>query len=142
MASVCVDASLVLMLLLPDENNERVDALWSEWQREHTDLVAPPLLYAEVPSVIRAAVYFDRITSEEGNSAFETFCDMLIRVNARPDLHIIAWELALRHSRPRVYDAFYLAAAQTEGCDLWTGDRRLSNAVSLPWVRWIGGSER
>lgn len=61
MASVCVDASLVLMPLLPDKNNERVDALWSKWQPEHADLIAPPLLYAKAPSVIRAAVYFDRI---------------------------------------------------------------------------------
>lgn len=140
MATVCVDASLVLMLLLPDEHNERVDALWSGWQRTHTDLVAPPLLYAEVTSVIRAATYFDRITSEQGNTAFETFCDMPVGVSHRPDLHIISWELAREHNRPRVYDTFYLAVAQAEGCDLWTGDRRLSNAVSLPWVKWIGNS--
>lgn len=142
MPSVCVDASLVLTLLLPDEYSDRVDALWSGWQREYTTLMAPPLLYVEVTSVIRSAVYFGRIKSEQGDLAFETFCDMSIVVSARPDLHLISWELARKHNRPRVYDAFYLAVAQTEGCDLWTGDRRLSNAVSLPWVRWIGGSER
>ncbi len=36
----------------------------------------------------------------------------------------------------------YLAVAATLGCDLWTGDRRLVNAVNAPWVRWVGETGR
>jgi predicted nucleic acid-binding protein len=38
------------------------------------------------------------------------------------------------------YDSAYLALAEQEGCDLWTGDLSLYRAVSkkLRWVRWIG----
>jgi hypothetical protein len=35
------------------------------------------------------------------------------------------------------YDSFYLGLAERLGCELWTADRRLRNAVDLPWVRGI-----
>jgi predicted nucleic acid-binding protein len=67
------------------------------------------------------------------------------------DWHISIWddvrsiqgsalEFATRFNRPKAYDAQYLALADLLGCELWTADRRLVNAVGgkLPWVRWIG----
>lgn len=137
MPPVCVDASLVLMLLLEEEGSERAEALWARWQAEGATPLGPPLLFAEVPSVLRGAVFFGRLSPAEGDEAFETFCAMGIAVSRRPDLHRLAWELAKQHRRPRVYDSLYLAAAQAEGCELWTGDRRLVNAVRLPWVRLV-----
>ncbi|MCI0440964.1 MAG: type II toxin-antitoxin system VapC family toxin [Chloroflexi bacterium] len=130
---------MVVKFLLPDEYSEQFASLWTRWKEDDITVIGPPLLYAEVPSVIREAVFFHRITPEEGEQAFAVFLDMGIVISSRRDLHLLAWELAKRHNRPRTYDSFYLAAAQAEGCELWTGDRRLFNAVRLPWVRWIGG---
>ena len=138
MARVCVDANVVVTRLIPDEHNEQVEALWSQWLQEQDDLFGPPLLYDEVPSVLRQAVFSGRVTPEEGDLAFDTFCDMDIALSTTGDLHIAAWRLAKLHRLPTVYDAIYLAAAQAEDCELWTLDRRLFNAVSLPWVRWAG----
>ena len=41
---------------------------------------------------------------------------------------------------PRLYDAFYVALADIEGCELWTADRRLTNLVQprFPQVHWLG----
>ena len=138
MLQVCVDASLVVARLLSDEQSQHVEALWTRWQREQIVPFGPPLLYAEVPSILRHAVFLGRLTSEVGDSAFETFCDMGIAISTRVDLHLLARDLAEAHNRPRACDTMYLAGAQAEGCDLWTGDRRLVNAVDLPWVRWLG----
>ena len=138
MPQVCVDASLVVARLLSDEQSQHIEALWTRWQREQIVPFGPPLLYAEVPSVLRHAVFLRRLTSEQGELAFGIFCDMGIAISERTDLHRAAWELAKVHHQPRVYDCIYLAAAQAEGCDLWTGDRRLVNAVGLPWVKWLG----
>lgn len=138
MPQVCVDASLVVSGLMPEEQSQHVEALWTRWQRDQIFPFGPPLLYAEVTSVLRQAVFLGRLTPEQGELAFGIFCDLGIAISTRTDLHLLAWELAKAHNRPRAYDCMYLAAAQAEGCDLWTGDRRLVNAVNLPWVRWLG----
>ena len=135
---VCVDASLVLMLLLSDENQAQANDLFSRWATENVVRVCPPLLYAEVPSTLRRAVHFSRISPEEGERAFQAFCDFDITVSTRPDLHILAWQLAKEHGQTRIYDSMYLAVARSEGCDFWTGDLRLANSVNVPWVKWVG----
>jgi predicted nucleic acid-binding protein len=52
--------------------------------------------------------------------------------------------LAKKFDRPAAYDSHYLALAEMLGCELWTGDRRLYNAVKdeLPWVKWLGDYRR
>ena len=47
-----------------------------------------------------------------------------------------AWKLVRRFNRPTVYDAFYLALAQEEGCPFWTGDKRLYYTVKRQ-LKWI-----
>lgn len=51
-----------------------------------------------------------------------------------------AYDLAEQLNRPAAYDAQYLALAERLGCDFWTADEKLFNAVgaSLTWVRWLG----
>ncbi len=138
MPPVCVDASLVLNLLLPDEADHRLADLWSEWMESQITPFGPPLIHAEVPSALRRSVYSGRISADAGDSAFQDFGQMGIRISGRTDLHIMAWDIAKTYNQSRIYDAMYLAAAQAEGCELWTMDRRLVNAVNLPWVRWAG----
>ena len=56
------------------------------------------------------------------------------------DLHVRAWELATKLNRPTAYDAHYLALAEELGCEFWTADTRLHNAVkdTLSWVHGLG----
>ena len=137
--TVCVDASLVVTLLLPDEQTAAVEYLFSEWAHESTRLISPPLLYAEAPSAILRAQFEGRIDAEDAERAFGDFCDLGIAVVSTNDLHVRAWELAKEHGQRRIYDSMYLALAQAEGCELWTADLRLANSVARPWVKWVGG---
>ncbi|MEK9149104.1 MAG: type II toxin-antitoxin system VapC family toxin, partial [Candidatus Desantisbacteria bacterium] len=52
-------------------------------------------------------------------------------------------EIALEHGLT-AYDAVYLALAEDEQCDLWTGDGAFYKAVkdSSPRVKWIGDYTR
>ena len=135
---VCVDASLALMLLLPHELTEQTETLWRQWFEDGTELVTPALFFAEVTSVLRESVYFGRILPDEGESAFNVFLKLGIRSVDPADLQSRAWELAKKYNRPRAYDAQYLAVATSLGCELWTGDRRLVNAIREPWLKWVG----
>ena len=136
--AVCVDASLVVRLYLPDERSAAVNTLFSRWIQDNVSLIGPPLLYAETPSILRQAVFLGLFDPELGQLAFEGLCNLDIAVVSTNDLHVRAWELAREHGQRRIYDSMYLAVAQAEGCDLWTGDARLANAVDLPWVKGVG----
>jgi predicted nucleic acid-binding protein len=135
---VCVDASLALMLLLPHELSPQAEALWRSWLQEGREIVTAPLFFAEVTSVLRESVYFGKVLPEEGETAFDTFLKLGAKGVDLADLQRRAWERAKEHNRPRAYDAQYLAVAASLGCELWTADRRLVNAVSVPWLKWVG----
>lgn len=138
--SVCVDANVVVMALIAGPLADRASALLAQWQRDDAELIAPMLFTYEVPSAIRRGVHLKQITPAEGEVAFHKFLQLPVRLLARREIVPIAWELAKRFGRPRIYDATYLAVAQISDCDFWTADEKLYNAVSgeLDWVRWLG----
>ena len=140
MKKVCVDASLALAWLLPAEENQVANALRREWDERGIELISPPLFHAEVTSVLRQQVYYKRLLLEEGEEAFSLYLDMDVRTVDHPRLQEVAWELAKRFHRPRTYDMQYLAVAELEGCELWTADRRLVNALRgrTSRVKWLG----
>jgi predicted nucleic acid-binding protein len=126
---VCVDAILVLHLILPDERDASTESLWQAWAAGGFEVVGPVLLYAEVTSVIRLRVVTGRLTPDEGEEVFAAFNALNIVRLDRDDLHLRAWELAKRYQTRRAYDLMYLALAQLADLELWTGDERLVNTV-------------
>lgn len=140
MIPVCVDSSVIVAWLLPEELSAKAFALKERWDEQGTQLIAPPLLKMEVPSVLRQAVYRGRLTLEEGDEALQAFMEMAIRIQEPGGLISQAWSLAKAVNAPRLYDMFYLALAEMAGCELWTTDRRLVNlaAPRSALVRWVG----
>lgn len=137
---VCVDASLALKLVLNEPDSLQARTLWASWVENSLEIVAPTILPYEVTSVIRNNVYRRILTSEEGVNAFHTIHAQSVRLLYPTGLHQRAWELAIQYNRPTTHDTHYLALAEMLGCELWTADERLYNAVKgkLVWVRWLG----
>ena len=140
MATVCVDASLVLAWLLPEELTAAAYAAKDMLERKGTELIAPSMLALEVPSVLRQSVHRGRVSAKYGDEAFASFQLMDIRVSHPRPLVERAWALGKTLNVGRLYDMYYLALAEIESCELWTADRRLANlAEQHPVaVRWIG----
>jgi len=138
---ICVDASVVLKLVLDEADSEQVHELWSGWLAEGATLIAPCHLAFEVTSVIRNHVFRRNISAAAGQMAFEAFLVQEIELRHPAGLEIRAWELAQRYERPTAYDASYLALAEDAGCELWTADVRLVKAVAgaLPWLKTLSG---
>jgi predicted nucleic acid-binding protein len=137
---ICLDASLVLSWLLPEDLSASAFKLRSVWDAAHEQLVAPPLLRLEVPSSLRLATYRGRVTNDESDEALAAFLDMEIRIVEPRRLLAETWELGETLNAPRLYDFFYVALARNQGCELWTADQRLVNFVAAhcPWVKWVG----
>jgi predicted nucleic acid-binding protein len=136
---LCVDASFVVDLVSPHAAaiRSQISTRWHLWQHDDARVVAPPMFFAEVTSVLRNHVYRQILTAAEGEQALQALLALEVETVSPPDLQQRAWNLARQYNLPRAYDAQYLAVARLLGCDLWTTDQRLANAVGAPWVRLV-----
>lgn len=140
MAKVCIDASLVILWLVPQKLSEQAEAQWVSWRNNKVDLIAPPFIMAEVTTALRKRVFYKQISRESGEKLFKNFFDLDFTIIYSDALYREAWELAKRFNLPKVYDMNYVALAKLEGCELWTGDHRLVNAVKseFEWAKYVG----
>lgn len=138
--AICVDASITLKLVLPEEDSHLARSLWQRWLEEDLTIIAPTLWTYEVTSVIRNQVHRRKIAATAEAEAIEAVHNLSVRTLAPAGLHRRAWELARQFDRPAAYDSHYLALAEMVGCPFWTADKRLRNGVveQLNWVHWLG----
>jgi predicted nucleic acid-binding protein len=139
--SLVVDASVAFRLIAPGPDQECVRGLWSQWQSAGVDLQAPVLWLYELASAFCKAVYHRGLTPPEAREALTIAQDLDVALIPPDDTQIaLALEWTVRLNRVAAYDSFYLALAESLGCELWTADQRLCNAVDLRWVRYVAGS--
>ena len=134
---VCVDASVLIHWLVPQQSDPRVYDLVDGWLEDGVELIGPALLFSEVISVLRMQVYKGTMESDDVERIVRLFLRLGIRRIEHLTLYQRAFELATRFGHPRAYDAHYLAAAEQEGCEFWTMDRPLYESVrrELPKVK-------
>lgn len=115
------DASLVVELAL-DRIGEDAHVALGE-----AELVAPPLLWSEVPSVLHEMAFRNEISETLGERALKRFLDGKLAISERrPEgLAAEAWQLAGEFGWAKTYDAEYLALAKLLRCRLLTLDMRL-----------------
>jgi len=137
---VCVDASLVLKLVLVEEDSLKAQHLWETWVGADVEIVAPPLFAFEGTAVICNKMQRGLVPLEEAELMFKAFHLLGVRLLYPHGLHQKAWDLVKEFNRPQAYDSHYLALAEMLGLELWTADGHLYQAVSdrLPWVKWLG----
>jgi predicted nucleic acid-binding protein len=133
---VVIDASIAIKAVLPNLLQAQCQALLVHLSSN--DLVSPGLWIYETTSALSKAVFLGDITVEEGRTALSQVNALGVQIAPTDSGQSFqAFEWTLRLKRAAAYDSFYLAMAESLNCDLWTADRRLKNAVSLPWVRWV-----
>jgi predicted nucleic acid-binding protein len=139
-STVCVDASVILKLVIREDGSDVARELWAHWLSEGTEVVAPRLLFYETTSALRNKVHRGLMSENDGTYGLERILKLQITLIQTPDLHTNAWQLAKRLNRPSAYDASYLAVAAARDCALWTADTRLYNAVKdgFPAIHLIG----
>ncbi len=135
-----LDACVALKWTLRDETEiAEADALLQDLLSGKIILLTPTLFDYEVTNTLKIAVMRARLTEADAITALQQYKNFNIQRYDFFPLQSLTFQLANQHKRS-VYDATYLALAQSQGIDLITGDKRLFNAVNLPlsWVKWIG----
>jgi predicted nucleic acid-binding protein len=138
---IVLDASVAAKLVLTDEPHaDKTLALMRDSLSRSEPVVAPALLPSEVTNILRQRMRRTQMPLQVARQLLADFLALHITLATPAGLYDRALELADQHNLSAAYDAHYLALAQLLGCELWTADQRLVNAVvaALPFVKWIG----
>lgn len=139
---VVVDASFATMWAIPEAHSPRALALVEGWARRAIGLLAPCLLLPEVTNAVYKRVVRRELTLVEAQRALAIVLGFGIEIREEPGLGHQAMEWAARLRQPAAYDTQYLALAELNGCEYWTGDQRFFRAArpAASRVRWVGES--
>jgi len=134
---ICVDVSLAIKWVLPEEGSERAEILLGKWLSAGRLLIAPHLFIYEVISILRKKVLRKEINEAEGLKALHLLGKLDIQLETPSGLPDLAFKLSNELNRPEAYDSSYLALARLMGCEFWTADKKLSVSVQYPWVKHL-----
>lgn len=134
-----VDASVVWKWQLDDEDYifQAIALRDDYYARGAVRVIAPQLLMYEVVNGIATATRRKRLSPDMAFQAVENLVALGIELREVEPVRVM--EASFRYNLA-AYDAAYLALAEAESCDLWTGDRTFYQAVKdeSHQVRWIG----
>lgn len=115
---------------MPDENEPLADSLILETVVGNARLVAPAFAWAEVGSVLRKKVRMGLLTKKEADGCYQDFCNLPIEYINEELLKVRAWEIAEQYQLPTLYDAAFLACAESQKAQFWTSDQVLLSKLS------------
>lgn len=141
-SSVCADSSLLIKLTIRENDSEKAEAKWLEWNEKRIDVVAPRLILYEFVSAVWQGVRRKAIEFQPAEEVLVRLLDLPLIISDSP-LHAGALRLSSDLGLPSASDAHYLALAQERDCQFWTADERLYNAVRdrFPLIRWLGSAQ-
>jgi predicted nucleic acid-binding protein len=117
-----VDASLAVELSLDRAGERAGKALDSDGE-----LIAPPLLWSEAPSVLHEMAFRGDISTALAELALQRFLGNKLEIAERrpEDLTATAWQISEDFGWAKTYDSEYIALAKLHDCRLVTLDGRL-----------------
>lgn len=139
MSMICVDASIVLRLVLGGPLSDQIAEQWARWNKNQVSFIAPPLFAFEVTSSIWRKVYQGQLTNDQGLKALKAAFRLGVQLKHPANLHKRAWSIAKRFRQPAAYDAHYVALAAHVRCEFWTVDEKLFKRLNphLPFVKTL-----
>src|SRR3954465_1971672 len=124
-----LDSSATLAMLLPDEQNEKADALADRLQEGRA--AVPTIWPLEVRNALLAALRRRRLTNAEFEDRLKIAAGLPVEVGPPADAESLSRmaSIAKRHDLS-LYDASYLALAKQRGLPLATLNAALRRACS------------
>ena len=122
---LCLDTSVWIPYLVPEVYQPQSRKLIAEALSLSIRLVAPAFAWAEVGSVLRKKTRMGVITAEEALGFFEDFCELPINYIEEEAIRAITWKIADKYGLCTLYDAAFLACAESVSAEFWTADAAL-----------------
>ena len=136
---ICIDANVGVKWVIPESDSSLALSLFREQRNSGERIIAPHFMASEVTNAIWRKVARGLLTYEDAEARLGAFLAFQVDASSPPGLHRQALWLANQFQTRAAYDMHYVALAQIVGCELWTADERLYNAVgvNLPFVRLL-----
>lgn len=142
---VVVDASLALKWVTVEQDTDKAEHLLNRWGNAGTKISVPALFVYEITNIIYRKTVTRELLLDEALLILTKMFSMgvLVDFSSHEYISTQAMMQAHRFGLPAAYDAHYLALSMNKGCEFWTADKRLWNAVKgkLAWVRWLADYE-
>jgi predicted nucleic acid-binding protein len=122
---LCLDTSVWIPYLVPEISQPQARILVEEALSLNLRLVAPAFVWAEVGSVLRKKIQMQVVTTEEAQGFFEDFCELPIDYIEAEAIRAKTWEIAEQYELLTLYDAAFLACAESIPAEFWTADAAL-----------------
>ena len=129
---IVVDASVAVLWALPQQFTEQALALLGS----RHELIAPELLHLEVGGVLLRAVRRREVTAEKAREMLDRFLPQAITLVATRDHQHLPFEIALAHGGS-IYDAVYIALAQTLAAPIVTADGQMLRTAKSAGLRAV-----
>ena len=140
--SVVVDTNLVVATIIPLPYSEASSEKMASWKQRGEKILAPVLWEYELITALHRSLSQGRLTSDQAHYALRQAIILnLESISPTENLHRSALAWAKHLGQSKAYDSQYLALAEQEGAELWTGDQRLANRANqlgIGWVHWVG----
>jgi len=142
-STICVDASFVLRMFLGPDDAEAWER-WDSWLAEGRNIHAPHLLAYEGANAIYRYPRAGHLSLATATLAVDAALGLPMTRESPLALHSAALRRAAGLCLRAVYDAHYVALADTLDAELWTADARLAREVgdSGPKIRLLGWPSR
>lgn len=140
MSELCIDASVVVKLVLKGESH-RVTArrLLRDCIVNNVTLIAPPFFESEAGTAIRKRVHDGKLSQTDAKKAFAGLDKVTVQLLTPPNLRQRAREIAEQFNLRTVYDATHAALAELRGCEFWTADKVFYDTAKtvLTFVKYL-----
>jgi predicted nucleic acid-binding protein len=141
-SALVIDAGVGYALCTQDATSTALRARVAASVESGLLLFAPGIWRFELTSILTKAVHFRQLSEYSARQVLQLSGELKVQM-IQPDEELVAqaFDWTLRLKCAAAYDSFYLALARRLGCELWTVDRRLANAVAAPWVQYVGNAQ-
>ncbi len=126
---VVVDASVALKWIFDEADSAKALHLLSSWQGQRIQPIVPSWFATEIANKLYQEVRQGNLTVAEARALHREVMRQVVVIGDEPLDAERAIEIADAASQRASYHAQYLALAERLGCELWTADGRLRDAV-------------
>lgn len=140
MSNVVADASIATKWLFAETDSPAAIFLRLQRVRRGLQPIVPSWFFCEIANVTMRRVRANVVSLVDAQQDLREIVRFVAVRHVDPALSARAIELAIHFGQGAVYGAHYLALAEQLGCEFWTADERLWQAVhpTFSWAKWLG----